>query len=114
MRMMDVKHIHIYAKFLGRTMHTNTRKLMNAMLICGLACCAQSAFSSTTTLNYQGAAYPNYLVGNIAYSGSPRNVNENVYVGGFNMLNPDITQKSLSCTTTCPVFMRVSGMFLSP
>ncbi|MFY9327889.1 MAG: hypothetical protein WAO76_07700 [Georgfuchsia sp.] len=74
-----------------------TSKLMNAMLLCGLACCTQSAFSSTTTLNYQGAAYPSYLSGTITYNDGPGgypSVNEGAYVGGFNMLNTS-TNKSL-------------------
>jgi hypothetical protein len=57
-----------------------------------LALASQSVFSSTTTLLYQGAAYPDYLQGYISYNGGRA---EDVYVGGFKMLNTD-TNKSLT------------------
>ena len=76
-------------------MTSKTRKLMNAMLLCGLAGGAQSALSSTT-LTYQGAAYPSYQSGYISYAdgsgGYPDFTNKGVLVGGFKMLDSSTNQ----------------------
>lgn len=77
----------------------NMGKLRSALLLCGLACGAQIALASTTTLDYQGAAYPSYLSGRITFddgSGGYPSVNQSVYVGGFNMLNTSTNQSLIA------------------
>lgn len=80
-------------------MTSKTRKLINAMLLCGLVGSAQSAFSSTT-LTYQGAAYPAYQSATISYNdgagGYPDFSNKSVSVGGFSMLNTSTNQSLIT------------------
>jgi hypothetical protein len=82
-------------------MTSKTHKLMTAMLVSGLALVSQSVFSSTT-LTYQGAAFPSYQSGAISYAdgvgGYPDFSNKGVSVGGFKMLNGNTNQ---SITAWC-------------
>lgn len=82
-------------------MTSKPRKLMNAMLLCGLVCGAQSAFSATTTLDYQGSAYGGYKTGTIYADFNPSTSgleSKNVSAGGFNMLDTSTNQ---SLTAYC-------------
>lgn len=80
-------------------MTSRTFKLMSAVLVSGLALASQS--SASTTLTYQGAAYPNYQTVHTSYDGSgslPDFADKHVSVGGFDMLNGNTNQ---SITTWC-------------
>lgn len=98
-------------------MTPKTRKLVNAMLLCGLAGGAQGALASTTPYFYNGAAYPSYLTGTIradtnnSYTSASNSGYErtlNVGAGGFKMA-PDLngngtmqlTEASQSLVTWC-------------
>ena len=69
-------------------MNSTVSKLISAMLVSGLVLASQNAFSSTT-LTYQGAAFPNYQTVHLSYAdgagGYPDFGDKHVSVGGFKM-----------------------------
>lgn len=81
-------------------MTTRTRSLMNAMVLCGLACASQGALAATITLDYQSSAY-GYATGKIFADRNGDNLNDaisgnnNVSAGGFKMLETSNNNKSL-------------------
>jgi hypothetical protein len=79
-------------------MSANTRKLLGGVIVSAAALASPGA-NASTTLNYQGAAYPSYQSGYIQYNDGPGGYpdsTKNVYVGGFNVLNTSTNQSLIA------------------
>jgi len=81
-------------------MSAKTRNLLGSAIFSAFALASHGAYASTTTLQYQGAAYPSYVSGKISYAdgagGYPDFTDKGVGVGGFNMKNTSTNQSLIA------------------